>query len=917
MSIIEKNKDNINKLYENLYLKLKRSYRENTGFGISTDIIKELEYQDHHLIEKLIDDITNDIYFVSDKNLNAMSNSNSNPNNSLLIGKSIFYGSWNTTQLVKNRLLGLLMNSSIYNNFLKSPYYENNNSNNVKNQIDHYIKNSDNQIKMNDIFNKLILEYDDKDLINISEFFNTRSNKDPKKLGYKNYYISNKFVFGNSDIVINCDSDNINKYFNQNLESYIDYSKKSIAKARLELKVINESNENLDNKLQMVLENIKEYELMELELTKEFAIAGKDIKIHNQSKDDVMTMIYNDKNNLVLEKEVIEIKLNLINNEKNYLESIMNYHNKLIISNESKIEVTSFLTNVIMINNSDIDFFKEYYSQIIKMMSTLNEISKLELKISNILSESVGITNREIKDECLLSIFRILNASFCISRSDQIYDNIMLIKRSINEYDLELSNNIFNHNTIKNMMSQIDKYVSNNNNDNKFIQYTIINHLNVTLIITILNLINQEKNMGFEIFNDLRKNYFELDNKLKIIEDCLQEDFNNISDSFILLKTPESTVNYYYKMKDETNRAYQVCISKKHQLDSKLNQLRNSLGLEKKEKIHLKSHISDFIRFNVIFDNNTSDSGIIIRNDPIKMTLEESVSGTTPVIYSEALMRFYDDFKEKFITADTFEKKFETIDNKLIKINDNQLLGRPGPEGCMGPQGERGDIGLTGEEGEKGDIGLTGERGERGPKGERGPCGETGIRGPQGEKGSTGIRGPQGEQGPIGDPFTFDNFTSEQLKSLSGPKGDQGDNGDQGESFKYKDFTRDQLLLLKGKQGDRGLKGDTGIQGKQGKQGDQGEQGYRGIQGPRGERGPEGKVDVKVVADLAIEMDCLKKNVKDFVTTSCIKINNDIESKLSSSAYKEKLAEEISDTVYNKIKDKLLKDIFNANLNKK
>ena len=120
--------------------------------------------------------------------------------------------------------------------------------------------------------------------------------------------------------------------------------------------------------------------------------------------------------------------------------------------------------------------------------------------------------------------------------------------------------------------------------------------------------------------------------------------------------------------------------------------------------------------------------------------------------------------------------------------------------------------------------------------------------------------------------------------------------------------------MLKGEIGDRGLRGERGYIGEKGEKGDDGERGPRGHQGPQGERGPEGKVDLNVVADLAIEMDCLKKNVKDFVTTSCIKISNDIETKLSSSEYKEKLADEISDTVYEKIKDKLLKDIFNANL---
>ena len=207
-------------------------------------------------------------------------------------------------------------------------------------------------------------------------------------------------------------------------------------------------------------------------------------------------------------------------------------------------------------------------------------------------------------------------------------------------------------------------------------------------------MLNQEKNMGFEVFNQLRINYFNLNKKYETIEKSIQENFSTFSDPFYLMKNPESNINYYFKSKDSTNKSYQICISQKHKLDSKLNQLRNSLSLDKKEKIHLKSHINDFIRYNVIFDNNTSDSGIIIRNEPIKMTLDQSVSGTTPVIYSEALVRFYDDFKEKFITLDSFEDKIKEVKDKINEFREIQLLGRPGPVGEVGPTGPRGDIGL-------------------------------------------------------------------------------------------------------------------------------------------------------------------------------------------------------------------------------
>ena len=40
-----------------------------------------------------------------------------------------------------------------------------------------------------------------------------------------------------------------------------------------------------------------------------------------------------------------------------------------------------------------------------------------------------------------------------------------------------------------------------------------------------------------------------------------------------------------------------------------------------------------------------------------------------------------------------------------------------------------------------------------------------------------GLQGPQGEPGPKGDPFTYADFTPDQLEALQGPKGDKGEDG--------------------------------------------------------------------------------------------------------------------------------------------
>lgn len=80
-------------------------------------------------------------------------------------------------------------------------------------------------------------------------------------------------------------------------------------------------------------------------------------------------------------------------------------------------------------------------------------------------------------------------------------------------------------------------------------------------------------------------------------------------------------------------------------------------------------------------------------------------------------------------------------------------------------------------------------------------------------------------KGDKGDPFTYSDFTLEQLNSLKGEKGDKGDKGgkgDKGDPFTYSDFTAEQLEALKGDKGDpftyedftpeqiEALKGDDG-----------------------------------------------------------------------------------------------------------
>ena len=71
-------------------------------------------------------------------------------------------------------------------------------------------------------------------------------------------------------------------------------------------------------------------------------------------------------------------------------------------------------------------------------------------------------------------------------------------------------------------------------------------------------------------------------------------------------------------------------------------------------------------------------------------------------------------------------------------------------------------------------------KGNKGDKGDKGDTGDTGAKGADGAK---------GDKGDKGDPFTYSDFTSEQLASLKGSKGDKGDKGDAGTNAVNPNFT--------------------------------------------------------------------------------------------------------------------------------
>lgn len=105
----------------------------------------------------------------------------------------------------------------------------------------------------------------------------------------------------------------------------------------------------------------------------------------------------------------------------------------------------------------------------------------------------------------------------------------------------------------------------------------------------------------------------------------------------------------------------------------------------------------------------------------------------------------------------------------------------------------------------------------------------------------TGQKGDPGPKGDKGDPFTYADFTPDQLAALKGPKGDQGIQGVAGPQGPVGPKGDAGVQGQQGPQGQPGPKGDRGEKGEQGAKGEQGPAGPQGIQGPVGPQGPKGE----------------------------------------------------------------------------
>ena len=109
---------------------------------------------------------------------------------------------------------------------------------------------------------------------------------------------------------------------------------------------------------------------------------------------------------------------------------------------------------------------------------------------------------------------------------------------------------------------------------------------------------------------------------------------------------------------------------------------------------------------------------------------------------------------------------------RIVKENAIELLGSDFEErlndNVINHLNTNTDL-FKGSKGDKGDKGDDGKQGQRGLQGLKGDTGEQGIQGPKGEKGTDGLNGARGPKGDKGEPFTYQDFTSEQIEELREP----------------------------------------------------------------------------------------------------------------------------------------------------
>lgn len=220
-----------------------------------------------------------------------------------------------------------------------------------------------------------------------------------------------------------------------------------------------------------------------------------------------------------------------------------------------------------------------------------------------------------------------------------------------------------------------------------------------------------------------------------------------------------------------------------------------------------------------ILESDYANKGIRTKNNPLGLSVSEAQRAFDELCLDVVIPKF-----------NALSKELDGIELRGIRINSDSVI----------------EITLDGENweatGSSGHI-IMDKDGNALPQRSRMKFTNGTVRD---EDGVTVIEGVKGDKG---DPFTYENFTEEQLNGLK-VKGDQGQIGktvvpsiDANGVISW--TVQDTAIApnpvnIRGPQGPQGIQGTQGIQGVKGDPGAQGVQGVQGVQGIQGEVGPKG-----------------------------------------------------------------------------
>lgn len=220
-----------------------------------------------------------------------------------------------------------------------------------------------------------------------------------------------------------------------------------------------------------------------------------------------------------------------------------------------------------------------------------------------------------------------------------------------------------------------------------------------------------------------------------------------------------------------------------------------------------------------ILESDYANKGIRTKNNPLGLSVSEAQRAFDELCLDVVIPKF-----------NALSKELDGIELRGIRINSDNVI----------------EITLDGESweatGSSGHI-IMDKDGNALPQRSRMKFTNGTVRD---EDGVTVIEGVKGDKG---DPFTYENFTEEQLNGLK-VKGDQGQLGktvvpsiDANGVISW--TVQDTAIApnpvnIRGPQGPQGPQGTQGIQGVKGDPGAQGVQGVQGVQGIQGEVGPKG-----------------------------------------------------------------------------